>query len=345
MSAATRDGSARSGVFVAVVLCIMYILCSASLIHFNKFVLQRFPYPWELTALHMTTSWLFSMVLYAIAPSMFPGMVTVRDRKLEVLRLFVPLGVCFAIALYASNKAYLYSSVAFLQFMKEANVILVFLFCCFAGLQTVDRVKAFIVMWVLIGASTCVHGEVRFSLLGFVVQATSQLFECTKNVLAEYIMSGTGLKLDQFTYTLFMAPCALSILVLGVAATWEHEVIGSAYANMYYLIPNALCAFCLNLIIASVLKHCSAMGFILAGMVKDIVIVVVSSHIFGDIVSYQQYCGFVITLTGCIAWSAVKMYPHGFVTRSLYKICGLPIDEVNAERLSEQSPILTGKVV
>jgi len=286
----------------------------------------------------MSGSFLLCSLLYAVAPSMFPGMDRVQGRKIEVLRLFVPLGVCFAVALYASNKAYLYCSIAFLQFMKESNVVLVFIMCCAVGLQKLDRVKAAIVVWVLGGSFMCVHGELSFSVVGFLLQATSQVAECSKNVLGEYIMSGTNFKLDPLTYTLFMAPCALVVLIAGCASTWEHNVIAAAYDNVYYIIPNVFCAFCLNVVIASVLKHCSSMGFILAGMLKDIVIVVVSSEIFGNLVTLPQYLGFAVTLAGCGAWTAVKLYPQGVLANHLCTLTGM-----TDESKTEQWPILADK--
>jgi len=52
-----------------------------------------------------------------------------------LLKYILPLGFLFALALYCSNRAYLYSSVAFLQFCKEGNVALIFAMSCLLGLQ------------------------------------------------------------------------------------------------------------------------------------------------------------------------------------------------------------------
>merc|ERR1712032_1780838 len=112
----------KSGTWACVIQCAAYIAASALLIGFNKFLMNpaRFPHAMVLTALHMLSSSALSVVFYAVAPSFFPGVVFTRGRKLELLRFFVPLGALFAVALYTSNLAYLYCSVAFLQFMKES---------------------------------------------------------------------------------------------------------------------------------------------------------------------------------------------------------------------------------
>eukprot|EP00448_Togula_jolla_P029443 CAMPEP_0170622194 /NCGR_PEP_ID=MMETSP0224-20130122/28998_1 /TAXON_ID=285029 /ORGANISM="Togula jolla, Strain CCCM 725" /LENGTH=341 /DNA_ID=CAMNT_0010948491 /DNA_START=111 /DNA_END=1136 /DNA_ORIENTATION=- len=320
---ATEQGL-RQNVVTGILLCAAYIAASACLINYNKFLLQRFPFPWELTAVHMTCCSTMSIVLYSIAPGLFPAMERVKGREVDLLKFFVPLGFFFATALYASNKAYMYCTVAFLQFMKESNVVLVFLLCCSVGLQRMDRVKAVVVVWILAGSWMCIHGEINFTMVGFVIQAISQFAECSKNVMGEYLMSQTDFKLDPLTYTMFMAPVSLLFLSLGVAWTWDPAVWPAAKENWQYLLPSALLAYALNLIIAMVLKNCSAMGFILAGMLKDIIIVVVSSHIFGDVIAGSQYMGFAVTLAGCGTWSLLKLMPNGAIAQALQTLTGAP---------------------
>jgi len=321
--AAEQTNSMKS-ILTGILFCTLYIVISGVLINYNKFLMKRFPYPLELTSMHMSCSWVLSMVLYCVFPSAFPAMERLEGRKLELMKYFLPLGCFFSIALYTSNKAYLYCGVAFLQFMKESNVVLIFLLSCAVGLQKMDRVKGAIVLWVLAGSTLCVDGEVNFVLVGFLVQGTSQLAECCKNVLGEFIMSGTDFKLDPLSYTMFMAPMALAFLLIGVLFTWESDIVPAAQANWHYLVPNALLAYCLNVTIAAVLKNCSAMGFILAGMVKDIVIVVVSSYIFGDTITKSQYTGFTVALGGVTAWSMIKLAPNGHVARFMGNLLCVP---------------------
>merc|ERR1719408_371897 len=111
-----------------------------------------------LTWMHMALSWGLCLLLYALKPNLYPSMANTEGKKLTLLKWFLPLGALFAIGLYASNQAYLYCSVAFLQFMKEANIVLVFLLSCLVGLQKMSRIAALIVVWILLGSSLCVKG-------------------------------------------------------------------------------------------------------------------------------------------------------------------------------------------
>merc|ERR550525_31274 len=241
---------------------------------------------------------------------MMPGMVRTRGRVLELYKFIVPIGCCFAVMLYGSNRAYLYCSVAFLQFMKEANVVLVFLFSAIAGLQMVNRQRLVVITWVILGSSLCVSGEVHFVFLGFLLQGTSQFAECARAVMAELVLSSNDFKLDPLSYTLFMSPVCLAVLIVGNIVTWKASVMTDAAIWWPCLLPNACLASLLNATIALVIKETSAVGFIITGIVKDTVLVVFSSAIFHDTITTKQWISFCVTLSGVFFWSFMKIWPE-----------------------------------
>jgi len=299
-------------------LASVYIAISAFLISFNKYLMHpsRFPHAMALTSLHMLFSWICLFVLYCFRPSLFPSMVhsKVGPKILGVAadfgRGFVPLGLFFAIGLFASNYAYLYCSVAFLQFMKESNVVLVFCLSAAVGLQSFTRARAIAIAWIISGASMAVTGEIHFSMFGFVVQALSQLGECSKNVLGEWMMTSSSLRLDPLTYTMSMAPMALVPLLIGTSVTFNHGLLNDLYTCRYLLVANAMTAVLLNVLISYFIKSCSSMSFILTGICKDMFIVTASAAVFGDHISSQQLLGFVVCLSGIAAWSSIKLRPE-----------------------------------
>jgi drug/metabolite transporter (DMT)-like permease len=287
----------------------VYIAVSALLITFNKYMMQptHFPHAIHLTATHMTVTFLMSLILYTLAPQFYPSMTTAKENIGTVFRYIGPLGCLFAVALLFSNIAYTYSSVAFLQFCKEANVAIVFIMSCIVGTQGFSWTKAGILSVVIAGCTLCVRGELKFVWLGLVVQLASQMAECSKNLIAEIVMSGAGMKLDALTFVMFQAPCSLAPLMIGVVTQWSPQ-IGEDFMRMWpMLLANALVAFLLNVLIALTLKKLSALAFVIIGVLKDIVIVVSSSFIFGDPISTMQLVGFSITLTGMVLWSRHKM--------------------------------------
>jgi len=305
-------------------LCLLYIVASGGMIRYNKLLMKKdhFPHAMALSAIHMLTCSILCGVLSLLFPSLFPGLQATKGQRLGLLKWFVPIGCCFAVMLFGSNQAYIYCSVTFLQFMKEANVMLVFVFSCIVGLQTFGRLRCAVIVWVIVGASISVSGEVHFKWLGFVYQAISQLAEVSRMIMGEIVLGGK--KLDPLTYNLFLAPICLIVLIIANAVHWSPGTWVDLAEWWPLLIGNACLAFILNVVVAAVIKECSAVGFVLAGLTKDIAIVVFSSVAFHEHVTSKQAGAFVITIAGVFFWSYVKIYPDAHLVRLLERLLCAP---------------------
>jgi len=295
-----------------------YICLSAGLINFNKYMLDeaRFPHALELTTVHMSVTALYSLCLSFLVPSIYPTMSMSWEKKETTLKYIAPMALAFAISLVASNQAYQYCSVAFLQFCKEGNVALVFILGCALGMQVFSWKKLAVLSVVMSGCSLCIDGEINFVLIGFLLQISSQVMECCKNLIGEMVMSGAGMKLDPLTFVFWQAPCCLLPLLAATCFTTQPQVLVDFKANLLLLLANATLAFMLNVMIALTLKKLSALAFVIIGLVKDIVIVVASSAMFGDSISKMQQLGFAVTLFGVALWANLKMQEQATKAKS-----------------------------
>uniref|UniRef100_A0A7S1M3W4 Sugar phosphate transporter domain-containing protein n=1 Tax=Alexandrium catenella TaxID=2925 RepID=A0A7S1M3W4_ALECA len=291
-------------------LCAVYVSVSTLLIRFNKLMMQegRFPFAMALSAIHMFVSSALCGLLYLAAPHMFPAMEATKGQRCDLMKMFVPIGLFFAVMLVGSNQAYAYCSVALLQFMKEANVMIVFLISCAVGLQSMTRTRVALILWVIVGAAVSVSGDLRFSLLGVAFQAVSQLAECARMVLGEFVLSGR--KLDPLTYTSFVAPLCFVVLLAANLCKWDHRIVPAFLGCWPLLLLNALVAFVLNVLVAAVIKEVSAVGFVLTGLTKDCVIVVLSWLMFSEPITLTQWSAFAMTLGGVGLWSLLRVSPH-----------------------------------
>jgi len=325
-------------------LCMFYIIVSATLIRFNKFLMHkdRFPFSLALSAVHMVVSTVCCLVLNLVAPSLMPKMIETRGHRLELMKWFVPIALCFAVMLFGSNEAYMYCNVTFLQFMKEANVMLVFLLSCVVGLQVLNRTRAVVLLWVIAGASISISGELTFSALGFVLQGVSQIAECSRMVMGEIVLSGPR-KLDPLTYTMFLAPTCLVVLVIANLFHWDPITWSRMVAWWPQLLANAGVAFLLNVTVATVVKECSAVGFVLTGLIKDIVIVSFSAAFFGEHVTNMQRAAFTITIGGVAFWSMMRITPEAPPVQALERM--LCVQHSKADETEEHAPLLSKQTV
>jgi hypothetical protein len=214
--------------------------------------------------------------------------------------------------------------VAFLQFMKEWNVALVFFFSCLAGSQACDRVKFSVILWIILSACMAITGDMSFSRYGFVIQACSQMGETIRIVVQEWLLSGSNMKLDPLTYQIFVGPPTLLLLAFVNAYTWEANVVTAFQTWWPYLLANGFCAVALNVTIAITIQSAGGVAFVLSGVVKDIVIVTASAHLAGTWLNHQQTAGFSLALGGIMFWGMLKAQPDHPMVSLLERALCLP---------------------
>ncbi|CAJ1370587.1 unnamed protein product [Effrenium voratum] len=306
--AVTAVPNAAASVLQAVVIGGTYILTSSALTCFNKYLMQgRFCHVVHLTAIHTAVTFILSLCFYMVAPQFYPSMAGAKEQFRLTLRWIAPLGLLFAVSFFSLNQAYQHSSAAFLQLCKQGNVALLFFMSCACGRQVFSWSKVSVLSIVLSGCSACVSGEMHFALVGVVLQVTAQLAECSKNLLAEIVLSGAGLKMDALSFVLFQAPFCLLFLLLGAWHSWTPAVLEDFKAQWHLLLANASLAFVLNVLIAVALKRLSALSFVMMGVLKDAAAVSLAWAAFGDPVSLSQQTGFLVTVVGIGMWGRLKM--------------------------------------
>jgi len=302
-----------------------YIVCSSGLIAYNKYLINvdRFPYAICLVLLHAIFCSVCTFVLFLVKPSWFPSLtdpakkVTV-DSSL-ILRGALPIALLFSAQLVLSNTAYLHSSVAFLQMMKEANLVLVYTFSLIAALERFSWRSLGILAFIIFATTMTIHGEVNFSMTGFAIQGLSQLFESAKIVLQAMLLTSAGRKLDALTYVMLVMPLCALILGAGICVlvAFPHSHFMTPQWHHLeqwwpHLFANACIAFMLNVVIALFVKHSSAIAFILAGIVKDAMIVTVGATFLREVITMIQAVGFGLQLAAILLWSVIKTFPERF---------------------------------
>jgi len=303
-----------------------YICVSAGLISYNKYLMHvdRFPFAVPLVFLHAVFCSCCAFFLYLVQPRLFPSLSDPgRKVKIDCDLMFkgaLPIAVMFSGQLALSNTAYLHSSVAFLQMMKEANLALVYAMSLVVAIERWNWRHAQILTAVVAATLLTIHGELHFSWTGFTIQGLSQLFECTKIVLQAMLLSSAGRKLDALTYVMLVMP--LCAMILGSALLWlvyvqpSQHLMTPTWADLAtwwpHLLVNACVAFTLNVVIALFIKYSSAVAFILAGMVKDAMIVCSGVLLLSEVISGMQGIGFFLQLALILVYTMTKTFPEQF---------------------------------
>lgn len=321
-SMAARLQSLTWSHLIVCVLAAVYMTASAGMITFNKWLMRedRFPYSLCLGFLHMACCSSCCLTLLLVRPTLFPALTAPQstlkvDRRL-VLFGALPIAVFFAASICLSNSAYMFCSVALLQMLKEANVVIIYSLSLLAALERFSWQNLGILGGIVAATTLTVTGELHFVPVGLVIQLAAMLFECTRIVLQALLLSPNGHKLDPLSYCCLVTPVCLCVIGVSLVAL-SHltpgvrslqippaHVFGEFWAH---LLANSLLAFALNVITAMFLKYSSAMTVMLTGILKDVTIVLAGCVFLHESITSQQAAGFVLQLALMGAWSYRKM--------------------------------------
>lgn len=318
-------GTAASNVIQTAVLALLMISLSVGLINFNKWLMHegRFPYAMPLIFVQMCISSAVSMSLFMVRPSMFPALCEQGPSNntdlLFYVKRCVPVALAFTVGLILGNVAYMYCGIAFLQMVKESNLIWTFMLAVLFRMETFSWGKAQVLVAAVAAMMLTVKGEMHFNNTGFLLQFAAILCEALRIVLQSKVLSGK--KLDPMSYVLLVSP--LSSFMLAVALgfymvaphashAWVLPPLGVICQWAPVLAANGCVALALNLTVAGLVKAMSPVSYLMCQLLKDIMAMTISIIFLQNTVSKMQWCGFSVQLSCVFAWSLLKNYPEKF---------------------------------
>jgi len=305
--APSSDASPLKLLYVAYLIG-QWIFFSSSIILFNKHILSdlHFPYPATLVMFHM----LFASAFTSLGS--LTGYLEIPKLELKVWASQVlPVGLCFAVSLVLGNAAYLYISVAFVQMLKASTPVAVLL-CSFAfQLEKPTFTLAGFILLISTGIATSCLNEIQISVPGVAIQMGAVAAEALRLCLINMLMTSRGLKLSPFGTLYYVAPaCAMCLLLPWIymegVPLAHHQFMPVRKVGAAILLSNASIVVCLNLATMALIKKTSALTLNVAGVFKDIGLILWSVFVSGAVVSKLQYVGYAIALVGVTGYSQYK---------------------------------------
>lgn len=282
---------------------VAWIAASSAVILFNKWILdtKEFKYPILLTSWHLAFGTFMTQVL-ARTTTLLDGRHKVKMTGRVYLRAIVPIGFFFSLSLICGNVSYLYLSVSFIQMLKATTPVMT-LFATWAlglkepNLQTLANISA-----IVVGVMIAAYGEIQFVLFGFVIQMAGIVFEATRLVMVERLLSGSEFKMDPLVSFYYFAPiCAVMNGVIALFLEVPSMKIDDIFrVGVITLLLNAMTAFALNVALVTLIGKTSSLVLTLCGVLKDILLVAASIIIFGSPVTFTQWFGYSIALGGLV---------------------------------------------
>lgn len=305
LAAAAASHSGAGGAFsgsAAAAIC-FWLMMSCSVILFNKYLYNGpFPYPISLTSIHMLFASVTTLTLRFLGYIESPTL-----SRAVYLRAVVPIGVLYATSLATSNLGAARLSVSFVQMIKALTPLVTLGISILAKVETGSREQIIIVGLMCAGVIVASYGELLWNTLGVIFQVTSVAAEGSRLVATQILLQQHLPKSNPLvSISIFAPPCFL--LLLPLALIFEP----GSYASLaepsvaFIVLINTLTAFCLNLAVVILVQRTSGLVLTLAGIVKDIMLIIASIFIFANPVTPIQVLGYALALIGLNMYNEFK---------------------------------------
>ncbi|XP_062023289.1 probable sugar phosphate/phosphate translocator At5g25400 [Rosa rugosa] len=308
-----KGGSLSEGVIKKILLSYTYvaiwIFLSFTVIVYNKYILDKkmynWPFPISLTMIHMS----FCAGLAFLLVRVFKLVEPITMTREVYLSSVVPIGALYSLSLWLSNSAYIYLSVSFIQMLKALMPVAVYSLGVSFKKETFKTDTMVNMLSISVGVAIAAYGEARFDTWGVILQLGAVVFEATRLVLIQILLTSKGITLNPITSLYYVAPCCLAFLLVPWIYVEYPTLRDTSSFHFDYVIfgTNSFCAFALNLAVFLLVGKTSALTMNVAGVVKDWLLIAFSWSVIKDTVTPINLVGYGLAFLGVAYYNHSKL--------------------------------------
>lgn len=220
-------------------------------------------------------------------------------------RMILPIALAFTVSIGANNLALQQCSAAFSEMIGAASPLCVIAIALSEG-KAIDIKLLMPVLAVIGGVCLCAVGELNFTWLAFGLVFLSAFLRGYKTNVQHKIMDNDqieGDKLDPIELLAWMSPPCLAMMVIwsGVIEGFEPLAMlaGPKWLDINLAIGLTVANACfLNVANNFVIRDLGAIGCLIAGQLKGILVLMGAVVLLGEVIQMQQIIGYVVIAAG-----------------------------------------------
>jgi len=285
----------------------LWITLSAGVILYNKWILTGFgfPFPVTLTMFHM----FFCSVLAFVLVRVLKVVKSVNMTRDTYINKIVPIGFLFAIVLWMGNSAYVYLSVAFIQMVKALMPAVVYCVGVVFKVEVFNRKTMANMLSIALGVAIASFGEINFNAFGFSLLMASLVSEAVRVVSIQLLLTSCDIKLNSVTTLYYVSPVCFAFLTVPFVFLELPKLLSADDVNVnpFIFLSNATLAFALNVSIYLLIGKTSALTMNVAGVIKDWILIFISSVLFDAPISGVQLAGYFLAFLAVMYYNYAKI--------------------------------------
>lgn len=287
-----------------------------TLLNKAAFAKVSFHYPYFLSAIHMACNAIGSECLFR-TDVFQPLLGAIQRQPLDAKgqRLILIFSVIFSLNIAIGNVSLRYVSVNFNQVMRSlVPAITIAMGFCLGKKTSTSRLLA--VVPIIIGVAMACFGDMSYTALGFCYTVACVVLAALKVVMGGEMLTG-NLKLHPADLLGHMAPLALMQCIVlayftgeihSIAERWSSELSPSVdWYPMFVVWLSGVFSFSLNICSLQANKVTSPLTLCIAANVKQVLMIALSTIIFGIDVTPLNGAGIVVVLLGSARYSYVSV--------------------------------------
>jgi hypothetical protein len=289
---------------------VVFLFISLCIVLFNKWLYEPtggdFPYPLFLMMTHQTSLYLMTTMMRMLPDEqqqrIMPGL-SLQWTWASWLRTFIPIGFFQGVTLAFGNVALAYGTVHMALMIKAVKPVLCYILALLIGRESLSVARLKILSAVSLGCFITIKGDLSTSVAGIVTCFLATSTDGCRLILTQGSMQDR--KLDAFTTLAYVSPVSL-FFVAPVAIIYEWDAVKARSlrsGDITAIGTSTVLAIALNVASSTVLSRTNAVVMVLAGIVKDFVLIVVSSWMFQSPISLMQMAGYSVAVIAMQVYS------------------------------------------